>query len=104
MQKLFESDDDNYDDEDDEVEYIKVKKKKKRIKKTFNHQKKAKKVQKGIIDYIYKVKRIRVPTDFQTRLMQKLLSTRRCIFFTINSTLMMFIERISNRLWYLKIC
>ena len=46
----YENDDDNYDDEDDEVEYIKVKKK--RIKKTFNHQKKAKKVQNGIIDYI----------------------------------------------------
>ena len=45
--------DDDYDDDDDdnnEVEYIKVKKK--QIKKTFNHQKKAKKVQKGIIDYI----------------------------------------------------
>ena len=45
--------DDDYDDDDDddnEVEYIKVKKK--QIKKMFNHQKKAKKVQKGIIDYI----------------------------------------------------
>ena len=47
----YKNDDDDYDDEDNEVEYIKVKKKK-RIKKLLNHQKKAKKVQKGIVDYI----------------------------------------------------
>ena len=51
-----------------------------------------------------KVKRIRQSMDFQTRSMQKLLSTRCYIFLTINSTWMMFIERISNWQWYLKIC
>ena len=47
----YENDDDSYDDEDDEVEYIKAKKKTNK-KNVHPPRKKAKKVQKGIIDYI----------------------------------------------------